>query len=147
MQGGLYYCSEQLIGYRLHDRNVIGMPQGEHVQRHVSFFRRLYLWALAFKYSFLEENGEACRAGLMSVTMDKYEFVFDHAACGAEELAQREAWKAFQSRRLQLIEKKRLLTYLIFFLKNHRLFAENAYFATDEQVAIRVMLDLCAMLK
>ena len=147
MHGGLYYCSEQLLAYRLHGKNVIGMAQGEHAQRQVSLPRRLYDWALAFKYSFLEGDGEACRAGLMSVSMDKYEYVFDRVACSGEEAAQRDAFVALQNQRLMLIEKKKLLSYCLFFLKNRRFFAENAYFATPEQVAIRVMLDLCAMLK
>ena len=83
----------------------------------------------------------------MSVSMDKYDYVFERVACSGEEAAQRDAFVALQSRRLMLIEKKKLFSYLIFFLKNRRFFAENAYFATSEQVAIRVMMDLCAMLK
>lgn len=147
MRGGLYYCDEQLIHYRLHGSNVIGMAQGEHAQRHVSMARKLYQYALAFKYSFLEENGENARKSLLSVTMDKCEFVFSLIACGESEQKQWEAWKGFQNRRLSLIEQRKLLPYLLFWLKNREQFAENAYFSTTEQRAIRLMLDLCAMLK
>lgn len=147
MHGGLYYCSEQLIAYRLHGANVIGMAQGEHAQRRVSLPRKLHEWALAFRYSFLEADGKACRESLLSVTMDKYDFVFAHTACDGEELAQREAWKAFQRKRLRLIEQRKPVSYLLFFLKNRQFFEEQAYFATHEQLTIRLMMDLCAMLK
>lgn len=147
MHGGLYYWSEQLICYRLHGKNVIGMAQGEHAQREAGLLRRFHEWALAFRYSFWEGNGEACRQNLLSVTMDKYDFVFAHADCEGEELAQREAWKDFQRRRMHLIEKRKPLAYFFFFLRNRRFFEELAYFATHEQVTIRVMMDLCAMLK
>lgn len=147
MHGGLYYYDEQLTYYRLHDSNVIGMAQGEHAQRRIGFVRKLYEFALAFKYSLIEGRAEEAHLSLLSVTMDKYEFVFEHVACSGEELRQLQEWKAFQSKRLTLIEKKKLFAYILFFLKNKQLFAENAYFSTYEQLIIRLMLDLCAIVK
>lgn len=147
MRGGLYYCDEQLIHYRLHGANVIGMAQGEHAQRKVGLVRRAYEYALAFKYSFLEGDGKAARESLLSVTMDKLELVFSRLACGDAERSQWETWRAFQDKRLALIEKKKPFSYLLFWLTHRELFAENAYFSTTEQRAIRLMLDLCAMLK
>lgn len=146
MHGGLYYCREQLIFYRLHGANVIGMAQGEHARRKVSLFQGLYEWALAFKYSFLEGNGEDCRKSLLNVTMDKYEYVFARTVCSGEELAQLEEWKALQSKRLRLIREKKPTAYLFFWLSHRRFFREIADFATHEQAIIRLMSDFCAML-
>lgn len=147
MHGGLYYCREQLMLYRLHGANVIGMAQGEHARRRVSPLQGLHEWALVFRYSFLEGDGEACRRNLLSVTMDKYEFVFDHVSCEGGELAQREAWKALQKKRLRLIREKKPAAYLLFWLGHQRFFEEIADFATHEQKLIRLMADLCAMLR
>ena len=147
MHGGLYYLREQLISYRLHGSNVIGMAQGEHAQRRIPFVRKLYEFALAAKYSLLEGSGEECRKTLLSVTMDKYDYVFEHVPCGEAQKREIAAWKAFQQRRLSLIEQRRPVAYLLFFLKNRRFFSELAYFATYEQFVIRLMMDLCAILK
>lgn len=147
MHGGLYFCKEQLLHYRLHGSNLIGMAQGEHARRSVSFSRKLYEFALSVRYTLLEGSGAACRESLLSVTMDKYDFVFDKVSCGGEEAAQLAAWQAFQRRRLSPIENRRLVSYLLFWLGNQQFFRELAYFSTYEQFINRLMMDLCAIIK
>lgn len=147
MHGGLYFCKEQLFYYRLHGSNVIGMAQGEHAQRNISLGRKVYEFLLALKYSLLEGDGAMCRRHLINVEKDKYDFVFENVECCEMEKANLAAWKRFQEKRLSLIERKKLFSYLVFWLGHQRLFAENADFATFEQFAIRLMMDLCAMLK
>lgn len=147
MHGGLYFCKEQLFRYRLHGSNVIGMAQGEHAQRRIGFGRKIYEFLLALKYSLLQGDGDMCRRNLLNVSKDKYDFVFEHVACCEEERENMEAFKRFHEKRLALIEKKKLFSYLIFWLGNRRFFEENADFGTFEQFAIRLMMDLCAMLK
>ena len=147
LHGGLYYCPDQLLFYRLHGSNVIGMAQGEHAQRHIPFIRRPYELALAFKYSFLQGNPAASRKELISIPMETYESVFARTDCAEAERIQRDRWKALQTKRLRLIEKRKPLAYLAFFLTHRQFFKEIAYFSTFEQFAIRLMIDLCAMRK
>lgn len=148
MHGGLYYTDEQLICYRLHGSNAIGMAQGEHAQRRIPLLRKPYEFALAFKYSFLQGDREVCLRELLPVSMDKYAYVFDHAACEDEKEKQDLIdWRQFQSKRLDLIQNRKLIAYLFFFLRNRRFFRENAYFSTYEQYVIRLMMDLCVIVK
>lgn len=147
LHGGLYYCREQLISYRLHGSNVIGMAQGEHAQRRIPFARRPYELALAFKYSFLEGDPAGSRKELISIPLGTYESVFVKTDCAQKEQAQRDTWKALQAKRLRLIEQRRPLAYLAFFLTHRQFFKDIAYFSTFEQFAIRLMIDLCAMRK
>lgn len=147
MHGGLYFLKEPLIDYRLHGSNVIGMAQGEHAQRHVSPARALYELALAGKYTLLEGDVAACRNSLLSVTMDKYEFVFSHIPCAAPQAQELAQWKALTTKRLKLIQERRLFRYLVFFLRHPRYFHELAYFSTNEQFVQRLMMDLCAIIK
>jgi len=148
MHGGLYYTDEQLISYRLHGSNAIGMAQGEHAQRRIPLLRKPYEFALAFKYSLLQGDRNVYLGELLPVSMDKYEYVFDHVNCiGEKERKDLNAWRRFQSRRLGLIHHRKLIPYLFFFLRNHRFFQENAYFSTYEQYVIRLMMDLCVIIK
>lgn len=147
MHGGLYFCKEQLFHYRLHGSNVIGMAQGEHAQRKIGPGRKVYEFLLALKYSLLEGDGDLCRRHLINVEKEKYDFVFEHVACCEAEKKNLAAWQRFQEKRLSLIGRKKLMAYLLFWLGHPRLFAENADFATFEQFSIRLMMDLCAMLK
>ncbi len=147
LHGGLYYCREPLLFYRLHGSNVIGMAQGEHAQRHIPCIRKPYALALAFKYSFLEGNPAASRRELISIPLATYESVFEKTACKETERIQRDTWKALQTKRLRLIEQRRPLSYLAFFLTHRAFFKDIAYFSTFEQFAIRLMIDLCAMRK
>jgi len=147
LHGGLYYCREPLLFYRLHGSNVIGMAQGEHAQRHIPCIRKPYALALAFKYSFLEGNPAASRRELISIPLATYESVFEKTACKETERRQRDIWKALQTKRLRLIEQRRPLSYLAFFLTHRAFFKDIAYFSTFEQFAIRLMIDLCAMRK
>ena len=59
----------------------------------------------------------------------------------------RDTWKALQTKRLRLIEQRKPLSYLAFFLTHRAFFKDIAYFSTFEQFAIRLMIDLCAMRK
>ncbi len=148
MHGGLYYTDECLFRYRLHGLNVIGMAQGEHAQRRIPLLRKPYEFALAFKYSFLQGDLELCRRDLLTVSMDKYEYVFHCIACtGEEEQRQLDGWRQFHKKRLSLINRRKLIPYLFFFLTHRQYFSENAYFSTFEQYAIRFMMDLCVLLK
>ena len=47
----------------------------------------------------------------------------------------------------RLIEQRKPLSYLAFFLTHRAFFRDIAYFSTFEQFAIRLMIDLCAMRK
>lgn len=148
MHGGLYYTDDLLFFYRLHGSNVIGMAQGEHAQRHIPLSRKPYEFALAFKYSLLQGDRQVCERELLTVSMEKYKYVFDHVACtGQEEQQQLKAWQQFHEKRLSLIKHRKLLPYLFFFLSNRQFFKENAYFSTYEQYVIRLMMDLCVLLK
>jgi len=147
MHGGLYFCKEQLFHYRLHGRNVIGMAQGEHAQRYIRFRRKVYEFLLALKYSLLEGDGDMCRRNLINVEKEKYDFVFANVVCCEEEEKNLADWQRFQEKRLSLIARRKPVSYLFFWLRNRRLFAENSDFATFEQFAVRLMMDLCAMLK
>lgn len=147
LHGELYYCREQLIFYRLHGSNAIGMAQGEHARRHIPFIRKPYELALAFKYSFLEGDPAGSRKELISIPLETYESVFAKTTCGSEEQVQRDTWKALQAKRLSLIQGRKVLPYLAFFLTHRPFFKEIAYFSTFEQFAVRLMIDLCAMRK
>ena len=136
-----------LLFYRLHGSNVIGMAQGEHAQRHIPCIRKPYALALAFKYSFLEGDPAASRRELISIPLATYESVFEKTACKETERRQRDTWKALQTKRLCLIEQRKPLSYLAFFLTHRAFFKDIAYFSTFEQFAIRLMIDLCAMRK
>ena len=102
---------------------------------------------LAFKYSFLEGDPAASRRELISIPLATYESVFEKTACKETEQRQRDTWKALQTKRLRLIEQRRPLSYLAFFLTHRAFFKDIAYFSTFEQFAIRLMIDLCAMRK
>ena len=147
LHGGLYYCREPLLFYRLHGSNVIGMAQGEHAQRHIPCIRKPYALALAFKYSFWEGDPSASRKELISIPLATYESVFEKTACKETERLQRDTWKALQTKRLRLIEQRKPFSYLAFFLTHRAFFKDIAYFSTFEQFAIRLMIDLCAMRK
>jgi len=147
MHGGLYFCKNQLFHYRLHGSNVIGMAQGEYAQRHIRFDRKIYELLLAVKYTLLQGDGDMCRKNLLNVSMDKYDFVFKHVVCCKDEEENLFAWRRFQEKRLELIEKKRLIPYLLFWLRNHVFFAENADYCTYERFVNRTMMDICAILK
>ena len=123
------------------------MAQGEHAQRRIGPRRKVYEFLLAFKYSLLQGDGDMCRKNLLNVSMDKYDFVFAHVACCEDERENLEAFKRLHEKRLSLIGRKKLFSYLLFWLGNRRFFEENADFATFEQFAIRLMMDLCAMVK
>lgn len=148
MHGGLYYTDEQLICYRLHGSNAIGMAQGEHAQRSISVTRKLYEFLLALKYSLIQGDRNVCLNELLPVSLDKYEYVFDHTpSIGEAEKQQFDVWRRFQQKRLHLIENRKLIPYLLFFLTNRQFFKENAYFSTYEQYVIRLMIDLCVIIK
>ena len=117
------------------------------VQRHIPCIRKPYALALAFKYSFLEGNPAASRRELISIPLATYESVFEKTACKETEQRQRDTWKALQTKRLRLIEQRKPLSYLAFFLTHRAFFKDIAYFSTFEQFAIRLMIDLCAMRK
>lgn len=146
MHGGLYFLKEQLIDYRLHGSNVIGMAQGKHAQRHVSPMRALYELALSAKYTLIEGDAQACRKSLLNVPPDVYEYVFSRVSCSSVQARELATWKSLTAKRLKLIHERKLFSY-IFFCLHPRHFHELAYFSTHEQFVQRLMMDLCAIMK
>ena len=145
LHGGLYYMKRQLIAYRLHGHNAIGMPTGERAVRHVSFGRKLYETALAAKYMLIDGSGEESRNNLISCEPERVQVVLDSVEACEEEKPSRDTWMTLTKKRLDLIEKRRVLRYIFFWLTQQKYFSEIAYYCTHQQRAERLMIDLCAM--
>ena len=108
LHGGLYYCRDPLLFYRLHGSNVIGMAQGEHAQRHIPLYPQALRAGAGVQVFFLEGvtrrpawGAHQYSAGDLQIRLRK------RPPAKSIERSQRDTWKALQTKRLRLIEQRK----------------------------------------
>lgn len=147
IQGGLYFCKDQLIYYRLHGSNTIGVPYGKNALRQISILQKIYTFALLVKYILIKGNSKEYRKEILSYDVNGRKPLFDLVTPPHTEKLEYEAWQHFMMQRIQLIKDRKLFRFLLFFFCNTQSYKELATFSTFEQYISRFMMDLCAIIK
>ena len=145
--GGLYYLKEQLIYYRLHGKNTIGMPIGKYGERRTHFIENLVTAAYVCKYCFIKKTGEECRKEIFNKEENLFADIESVIGCAESEREDLIRWRAYEKARLTAINNKKLLRYLYMRMKFKEFFSLQVPIQTFEQQAVRFVMDLGAIIK
>lgn len=146
-RGGLYYMKEQLIYYRLHENNTLGMPIGKYGDRYTNFWNKIYTLMTVWKYCFLKKTGEQCRADIFNKEGNLFENIEMIVGCAESEIIDLDRWRTFEKLRLNVIKEKKLFRYIVLRIKYNEFFKLEVPICTFEQQMVRLVTDLGAIVK
>lgn len=146
-QGGLFYMKEQLIYYRIHENNTIGMPLGKWGDRKCNIKDKLLIFLSVCKYCFIKKTAEECKAEIYNKEGNLYEEIERVVGCAESENEDLHRWRKFEKLRLDAIKNRKLYKYLLLRIKYREFFKLEVPICTFEQQIVRLMLDLGAILK
>lgn len=143
-RGGLFYLKDQLVNYRIHENNTVGMPIGkwEH-----SFKEKTMIFLSVCKYCFLKKTSEQCRMNVYNKDGESFEEIERVVGCEESERLDLDNWRKFEKIRLSTIENKKLFQYLLLRIKYREFFELEVPFFTYEQKIVRLVNDIGAIVK
>lgn len=146
-RGGLYYMKEQLIYYRLHGNNTLGMPIGKWGNRYSNIEDNILTFMSVWKYCYLKKTGEECREEIFNKRGNLFKEIESVTGCAESEIEDLDKWRKFEELRLNVIRKRKLIRYLILRVKYTEFFKLEVPICTFEQQIVRLATDIGAIIK
>ena len=146
-RGGLFYMRKQLVHYRIHEDNVVGMPIGKWGERECGLKEKILMFFSVFKYCFLKKTAEQCRMDVYNKDGEFFEEIERIVGCRESERVDLDSWRKFEKLRLSTIANKKLCQYLLLRIKYREFFELEVPFFTYEQKIVRLINDIGAIVK
>lgn len=144
---GAYYIKEQLIYYRLHGNNTIGMPYGKYGTRHNTFFEKCEMFLTVSKHYLIDLSGAECRKQIFNQGCNLFENIEEIVGCAESEKNDLDEWREFERERLEVLSKRKLIKYIKMRIKYKEYFRLEVPICTFEQQIVRFMCDIGAIIK
>lgn len=147
MHSGFYFYAQPLLYYRQHGHNTIGMPVGGPNLRKISFLKKIYIFFTVIKHCFIKKSSCDCKKRLFYLETDSLEYISKEVGCIYEEYLELVKVLQFESNRKSIIENNKLLEYIKLRIKYPYYFKEEMPLCTYESYVVRLVEDLCVILK